>query len=139
MYHCSWHCSSGVIWQQRLHRGDSSYFTALLVDQAEINDVLKSLVALDDSEIIPAFHLWAGEDGKIDAAELKEAIPLLGEDLTEEEITEMFKLADKDGSGHIDQQEFIQLTNQMQMKGDGTERYKLVGRARAQAYANSRR
>ena len=82
---------------------------------------------------------WAGEDGRIDASEFKEVVPLMGEDLTEEEIDCMFVQADKDNSGYIDQVEFSIMMNQMQMKGDGMERYKLVGMARAEAYAESKK
>ena len=85
-----------------------------------------------------AYDLWAGEDGRIDASEFLEVVPLLGEDCTEEEITCMFAQADKDASGHIDQVEFCDMMNKMQMKGDGMERYKLVGAARAQSYAASK-
>jgi Ca2+-binding EF-hand superfamily protein len=119
---------------QRMNKWEKRPFT-----RDEVNDVLKSLLAWDESEMVPAYELWAGEDGRIDAEELKDVIPLLGEDLTEEEITEMFKQADKDGSGFIEQVEFCQMMGQMQMKGDGMERYKLVGKARAEAYAISKR
>jgi len=105
----------------------------------EINAVLMSLVSFSDEEMVAAYELWAGEDGRIDASEFMEVVPLLGEDLTEEEIGEMFKQADKDQSGHIDQVEFCAMMGQMQMKGDGKERYKLVGKARAEAYATSKR
>jgi len=107
-------------------------------DRKQINDVLMSLLAYDDKEMIPAFQLWAGEDGRIDAGELREVIPMLGEDLNAEEINAMFKQADKDGSGFIEQSEFVTLMNQMQMKGDGMDRYLVVGAARAQAYATSK-
>jgi len=118
---------------QRMNRYDAKSFS-----RADINSVIKSLVAFEDAEMDEAFDLWAGEDGRIDAAEFQEVVPLLGEDLTEEEINCMFAAADSDGSGHIDKAEFCTMMNQMQMKGDGTERYKLVGMARATAYANSK-
>jgi len=104
----------------------------------DINNVILSLLAQDDSEMAAAYDLWAGEDGRIDASEFLEVVPLLGEDCTEEEITCMFAQADKDASGHIDQVEFCDMMNKMQMKGDGMERYKLVGAARAQSYAASK-
>jgi len=105
----------------------------------DINNVLLSLLAFEDKEMVPAYELWAGEDGRIDASEFKEVVPLMGEDLTEEEIECMFVQADKDNSGYIDQVEFSIMMNQMQMKGDGMERYKLVGMARAEAYAESKK
>jgi len=85
-----------------------------------------------------AYALWAGEDERIDAGELKEVIPLLGEDCTPEEIDCMFNHADTDGSGFIEFKEFRTMMLQMQLKGDGRERYMLVGLARAQAYADSK-
>lgn len=119
---------------QRMNKYDKASFT-----RDDINAVLMSLLAFEDSEMVPAYELWAGEDGRIDASEFMEVVPLLGEDLTEEEIDVMFKQADTDGSGHIDQVEFIAMMGQMQMKGDGMARYKLVGMARAQAYAESKK
>jgi Ca2+-binding EF-hand superfamily protein len=119
---------------QRMNKFESKTFT-----RDDINNVLMSLLAFEDAEMVPAYDLWAGEDGRIDASEFMEVVPLLGEDLTEEEINVMFKQADTDGSGHIDQVEFTAMMGQMQMKGDGMERYKLVGQARAQAYAETKK
>jgi len=119
---------------QRMNEYAKKSFT-----QEDINNVIMSMVADSDAEMDAAFALWAGEDGKIDTAEFIEVVPLLGEDLTEEEITVMFKHADKDGGGHIDVDEFKALMYQMQMKGDGSERHKIVGAARAQAYADTKK
>lgn len=119
---------------QRMNRYEKRSFT-----REDVNNVMQSLLAFEDADMIPAYDLWAGEDGRIDASEFMEVVPLLGEDLTEEEIDVMFKQADKDASGHIDQAEFIAMMQQMQMKGDGMERYKLVGMARAQAYAETKK
>merc|ERR1719197_2403196 len=105
----------------------------------DINNVIISLLAFTDDEMRAAYELWAGEDGRIDSSEFLEVVPLLGEDLTEEEITCMFNQADKDGSGHIDEAEFCGMMSQMQMKGDGMERYRLVGMARAKSYADSKK
>jgi len=82
-----------------------------------------------------AFALWAGEDGKIDAGEFMEVVPLLGEDCKPDEIDAMFKEADKDGNGTIDQAEFNAMMWLIQMKGDSSSRHKLLGRAKANAYA----
>jgi len=117
---------------QRMKKYDRIEFS-----KDDINNVLMSLVAFDNDEMIPAFNLWAGEDGVIDATELKMVVPLLGEDLTEEEIDCMFEAADTDQSGFIDLQEFQAMMARMQMKGDGQDRYQLVGMARASAYAQA--
>jgi len=101
----------------------------------DINDVILSLVAFNEGEMAAAFALWAGEDGKIDAGEFMEVVPLLGEDCKPDEIDAMFKEADKDGNGTIDQAEFNAMMWLIQMKGDSSSRHKLLGRAKAQAYA----
>ena len=119
---------------QRMKKYEKIKFTS-----ADINNVIKSLTAEHPSEMEQAFELWAGEDLKVDTSEFIEVVPLLGEDLTEEEITCMFAHADKDGSGHIDLPEFKELTGAMQMQGDGKARYHVVGMARAQAYANTKK
>ena len=119
---------------QRMKKYEKMKFT-----DKDINNVIKSLTAEHPSEMEQAFELWAGEDLQVDTSEFIEVVPLLGEDLTEEEITCMFAHADKDGSGHIDLPEFKELTAQMQMQGDGRARHMVVGMARAQAYANTKK
>ncbi|KAK5078157.1 Mitochondrial group I intron splicing factor ccm1 [Lithohypha guttulata] len=47
--------------------------------------------------------------GTISAKELRAVMKSLGEDLTDDEIDEMIKEADKDNSGSIDYEEFAQL------------------------------
>jgi len=108
----------------------------------DINLVIMSLCVRpgkDFEEMAGAFALWSGEDERIDADELKEVIPLLGEDCSPEEIDCMFAAADTDGSGFIEFKEFRTMMLQMQLRGDGRERYMLVGLARAQAYADSKK
>merc|ERR1711939_772937 len=63
---------------QRMNRYEAKAFT-----RDDINNVILSLIAFDDTEMDAAFQLWAGEDGRIDADEFKEVVPLLGENLTE--------------------------------------------------------
>lgn len=104
----------------------------------DINDVIQSLVAKDNRDMARAYAMWAGDDGKIDAAEFSEIVPLLGEDVTQEEVTAMFAHVDEDGSGLIELVEFCNMMKVMQMNRDAYERYKLVGKARAQAYANTK-
>lgn len=101
----------------------------------DVNDVILSLVANNEGEMTAAFKLWAGEDGLIDAGEFQEVVPLLGEDCKPEEIEAMFKEADKDGNGTIDAEEFNKMMWLIQMKGDSSERHKLLGRAKANGYA----
>ena len=56
-----------------------------------------------------AFDLFAGPDGVVDAEELKTTIPLLGEDMTEEQIRCLFVNADTDKSGKIEFNEFCEM------------------------------
>jgi len=122
---------------QRMNAYASGKLDRNKFSREDINNVLLSLLAVEDKEVIAAFKLWAGEDGVIDANEFREVVPLLGEDLTAEEIDCMFRAADKNSDGIIDLVEFAAMMKQMQMKGDGMERYRLVGQARAEAYAAS--
>ena len=54
--------------------------------------------------------------GELDAAEFKKALPLMGEDVSDEKIEELFQLADKDGSGRIEFPEFMILMKGMNPK-----------------------
>lgn len=53
-----------------------------------------ALVAETDDEMRGAFDLFAGSDAVVDADELHDAVPLIGEDLTDEQIRCLFKRAD---------------------------------------------
>lgn len=48
-------------------------------------------------------------NGNVSAAELKEAMTTLGEDFTQDDIDEMIKLADIDGDGQVNYEEFIRV------------------------------
>merc|ERR1712086_866159 len=75
----------------------------------QVNDVVRALLAYNDDEMLPAFNLFAGADGVVDAEELKSTVPLLGEDMTDEQIRCLFKNADTDKSGKIESPEFCQM------------------------------
>ncbi|KAJ0975996.1 hypothetical protein J5N97_017961 [Dioscorea zingiberensis] len=61
-------------------------------------------------EIKEAFDLFDTDgSGNIDAKELHVAMRALGFEMTEEQITEMIADVDKDGSGAIDFDEFLQM------------------------------
>merc|ERR1711871_1056206 len=68
----------------------------------QVNDVVRALLAYNTDEMRSAFDLFAGPDGVVDAEELKTTIPLLGEDMTEEQIRCLFVNADTDKSGKIE-------------------------------------
>ena len=78
-------------------------------DDAAINTVVKALVAQTDDEIKPAWEVLGGEEGGIDVEEMRLMIPLLGENLSDEEIEALFAQSDKDSSGHIDFPEFAMM------------------------------
>jgi len=103
----------------------------------DINDVISSLLASSNRDMARAYELWAGEDGKIDAEEFISIVPLLGEDVTKEELECMFASVDEDGNGVIELIEFCKMMHVMQLNRDAFERHILVGHARAQAYAKS--
>ena len=105
----------------------------------DINDCIGSLFANSNRDMARAYEMWAGKDGKIDSHEFLEVVPLLGEDVTEEEIHAMFSHVDSDGNGVIELIEFCEMMGVMQMNRDPILRYRLVGKARAQAYANSKK
>lgn len=85
-------------------------------------------MANKDSEIQDAFTLFAGDDGVIDADEMRMVVPLLGEDLDNESIDALFKQADKDASGHIDFPEFCQMCYSLSPKGEQIEGGSLLER-----------
>lgn len=48
-------------------------------------------------------------NGKLTAKELKHALCSVGETLSDEEVADLLKQADKDGDGEIDYTEFVSL------------------------------
>jgi len=76
--------------------------------------VIKALCAVNAEEMKPAFNLFAtGQRGKlptarqtqIDSEHFRQLAPLLCEDLREEEIEALFRKADADASGLIDEKD----------------------------------
>ena len=56
-----------------------------------------------EQELRDAFRVFDKDgSGTISSAELRKVLVSLGEDLTDAELDEMLKLADKNGDGHID-------------------------------------
>merc|ERR1719253_665178 len=84
----------------------------------QINDVCRALF-LDQTEedMQKAWKVFdlAGE-GKIASEDFRKALPLMGEDVPEEKIDELFKLADADGSGRIEFNEFTTMMKGMNPK-----------------------
>ncbi|WVQ79106.1 calmodulin [Cryptococcus sp. DSM 104549] len=80
------------------------------IDFAEFMTLMARKMHDTDSEdeIREAFKVFdKNNDGHISAAELKHVMTNLGEKLTDAEISEMIREADKDGDGMIDYNEFV--------------------------------
>ena len=61
-------------------------------------------------EILKAFRLFDDDEtGKISFRNLKRVAKELGENMTDEEITEMIEEADRDGDGEISEEEFMRI------------------------------
>jgi len=104
----------------------------------DINDVVMALCARDEKEMQPSFDLFSLGGDCINAEDFREVVPLLGETLTEEEITALFSKADKDRSGNIDFTEYCGMLDAMQMKADDSKRMEVVARERATSYQSPR-
>merc|ERR1712020_622954 len=65
-----------------------------------------------DDDVISAFRVFdRNRSGFIPAADLREIMRNLYQKLTEDEMDEIIKMADIDGDGRIDYEEFIQMMN----------------------------
>ncbi|KAK0737756.1 hypothetical protein B0T18DRAFT_233863 [Schizothecium vesticola] len=63
-----------------------------------------------EQELVNAFRVFDKDNsGTISTEELRNVLRSLGENLTDAELDEMIKLADKNGDGHIDYQEFASI------------------------------
>lgn len=61
-------------------------------------------------------------DGKISATELRLCVKAsLGEDMPDEEVQALMALADTDGDGLLDEEEFVRLVTEMEADGDEEE------------------
>ncbi|CAJ1350927.1 unnamed protein product, partial [Effrenium voratum] len=60
----------------------------------------------------------ADSNGRIDVSELKEAMKLMGEEVKDEEIDDLFKAVDHDGNDAISFEEFCVLVKAIKEKGD---------------------
>ena len=61
-------------------------------------------------EMLKAFRLFDDDEtGKISFRNLKRVAKELGENMTDDEITEMIEEADRDGDGEISEEEFMRI------------------------------
>lgn len=74
-----------------------------------------------DEDLQEAFKFYDSKGtGSIDKDELRVALPLMGEDIEESKVDDLFTEVDKDDSGLIDFEEFCFLVKAMNSKGDST-------------------
>ena len=77
----------------------------LTLDSTEFATIMAQKVAKSDSdaELRAAFEVFDKDgNGTISADELRHLMKSIGEDLTDQDIDEMIREADKDGDGNID-------------------------------------
>lgn len=71
---------------------------------------LKNEPMTEEQELREAFKAFDRDgNGKIDAAELKQAMTSLGESVGDNQIMDMIQVADKDGDGEINYEEFVDM------------------------------
>merc|ERR1719232_2090585 len=82
------------------------------VDYNEFLDMMTQKMAERDprEEMLKAFRLFDDDEtGKISFRNLKRVAKELGENMTDDEITEMIEEADRDGDGEISEEEFMRI------------------------------
>ena len=83
-----------------------------VIDYNEFLDMMTQKMAERDprEEMFKAFRLFDDDEtGKISFRNLKRVAKELGENMTDEEITEMIEEADRDGDGEIAEEEFMRI------------------------------
>merc|ERR1711934_173445 len=82
------------------------------IDFPEFLEMMSSKMAERDprEEIMKAFRLFDDDEtGKISFKNLKRVAKELGENMTDEELSEMIEEADRDGDGEINEEEFLRI------------------------------
>merc|ERR1719379_53899 len=83
-----------------------------VIDFPEFLDMMTQKMAERDprEEMLKAFKLFDDDEtGKISFKNLKRVAKELGENMTDDEITEMIEEADRDGDGEISEEEFLRI------------------------------
>ena len=83
-----------------------------VIDYPEFLDMMTQKMAERDprKEMLKAFRLFDDDEtGKISFRNLKRVAKELGENMTDDEITEMIEEADRDGDGEISEEEFMRI------------------------------
>ena len=69
-----------------------------------------------EDDMRPAWDIFSKGGAKIDAFTFKRVLPLMGDEVSDDAIEDLFELADTDGSGDIDFKEFMVLVKGMNPK-----------------------
>ncbi len=83
-----------------------------VIDYPEFLDMMTQKMAERDprEEMLKAFRLFDDDEtGKISFRNLKRVAKELGENMTDDEITEMIEEADRDGDGEISEEEIMRI------------------------------
>jgi centrin-1 len=83
-----------------------------VIDFNEFQEMMTQKMAERDprEEMLKAFRLFDDDDtGKISFRNLKRVAKELGENMTDDEISEMIEEADRDGDGEISEEEFMRI------------------------------
>lgn len=84
------------------------------LNEAQINSVCKALFFQAEEDLKEAWGVFdEHKTGQISSADFRTTLPLMGEDVPEDKIAELFALADADGSGQIEYKEFCTLVKAM--------------------------
>merc|ERR1712167_72957 len=74
-----------------------------------------------DDDMKQAWDVFAKNKPCLSTFAFKKVLPLMGENVPEDEIDALFTMADEDGSGEIEFEEFVMLIKSMNPKTDGEE------------------
>lgn len=81
------------------------------LDYNQFLEIMTAKMSEKDSkeQILKAFQLFKGTTGKISFDDLKLVAKELGENMSDEELMEMIKEADKDEDGEVSEEEFMRI------------------------------
>eukprot|EP00919_Chromeraceae_sp_WS-2016_P015488 GHVR01036487.1.p1 GENE.GHVR01036487.1~~GHVR01036487.1.p1 ORF type:complete len:185 (+),score=36.89 GHVR01036487.1:95-649(+) len=85
--------------------------TAQVLDFNDFLEIMTLKMSEKDSkeQVQKAYRLFAGPSGKISFEDLKRVALELGEGMSDEELREMIREADKNEDGEVDQEEFLRI------------------------------
>jgi len=88
-----------------------------MLDFNEFLDIMTTKMSEKDSkeQIQKAFQLFKGPTSKISFEDLKTVARELGETMSDEELLEMIKEADKDQDGEVSEEEFLRIIRKSTM------------------------